>query len=226
MTQTILITFAIPAEARPFQRRLPQPHPHLHLLVTGIGQRNAAAALRKSLTAVSPHLVLSCGFAGGLDPALRPGTVLFEADTDFPLTKALQGAGARPARFHCANRIVGTAQDKRILREETGADAVEMESAAIRKICTEAGISSATVRAISDTALETLPLDFNLYLDDMNRLRFAKMAAAIVLSPGRLRGSIQLQRQSQEAAANLARVLLRVTVHPETQAQTISRSHP
>jgi adenosylhomocysteine nucleosidase len=212
MIRPLLVTFAIPAEARPFQRRLPQPQPDLHLLVTGIGQRNAAAALQKTLSRITPRLVLSCGFAGALDPALPSGAVLFEADEDFPLANELKAAGARPARFHCANRIIGTAQEKKVLREQTGTDAVEMESAAIRKICAQAGIPSATVRSISDTAHETLPLDFNRYLDDMNRLRFAKMAAAIVLSPRRLRASIQLQRQSQEAATNLAKVLLRVTI--------------
>jgi adenosylhomocysteine nucleosidase len=211
MIHPILVTFAIPVEARPFQRRLPQPHPTIHLVVTGIGQRNAETVVRNALARFSPKLVLSCGFAGALQPALQSGAVLFEADDAFPLIDSLHAAGARPARFHCATRIVGTANDKRALRQQTGADAVEMESAAIRRLCADAGIPSATVRAISDTADETLPLDFNQYLDDMNRLRFAKMAAAIILSPARLRASMRLQRQSQQAALNLADVLVRVT---------------
>jgi adenosylhomocysteine nucleosidase len=212
MIHPLLITFAIPVEARPFQRRLTQPHPQIHLAVTGIGRRNAEVAIRKALGQFSPKLVLSCGFAGALNPALESGVVLFEADEGFPLADALRSAGARAGRFHSADRIIGTTQGKHTLRQQTGADAVEMESAAIRAICAEAGIPSATVRAISDTANETLPLDFNRYLDDMNRLRFAKMAAAILLSPSRMRASLQLQRQSQQAALNLANLLLRVTV--------------
>jgi adenosylhomocysteine nucleosidase len=212
MIHPLLVTFAIPVEARPFQRQLPQPHPQIHLAVTGIGRRNAEVAIRKALSQFSPKLVLSCGFAGALNPALQSGVVLYEADDGFPLAEALRSAGARPARFHSADRIIGTTEGKSALRQRTGADAVEMESAAIRNICTDAGIPSAVVRAISDTANESLPLDFNRYLDDMNRLRFAKMAAAIVLSPSRLRASIQLQRQSQQAALNLANILLRVTV--------------
>jgi adenosylhomocysteine nucleosidase len=214
MIHPLLITFAIPVEARPFQRRLPQPHPQIHLAVTGIGRRNAEVAIRKALSQFSPGLVLSCGFAGALNPALESGVVLFEADAEFALADALRSAGARAARFHCADRIIGSTQAKRALRQETGADAVEMESAAIRAICAGAGISSATVRAISDTANETLPLDFNRYLDDMNRLRFAKMAAAIVFSPSRLRASIQLQRQARQAATNLADTLLRIIQSP------------
>jgi adenosylhomocysteine nucleosidase len=211
MIQPLLVTFALPVEARPFQRRLPQPHPQIHLSVTGIGQRNAESTARQALAQFSPKLVLSCGFAGALDPALASGAVLFEADDGFPLTDALQSAGARPARFHCAERIIGSAEGKRVLRHQTGADAVEMESAVIRRLCAHAGIPSATVRVISDTAHEDLPLDFNRYLDDMNRLRFAKMAAAIVLSPARLRASMKLQRQSQQAALNLAETLIRIT---------------
>jgi adenosylhomocysteine nucleosidase len=214
MIHPLLVTFAIPVEARPFQRRLPQSDPQIHLAITGIGRRNAEVAIRKALSQFSPALVLSCGFAGALDPALESGMVLFEADAEFALTDALRSAGARAGRFHCADRIIGSTQAKRTLRQQTGADAVEMESAAIRTICAGAGIPSATVRAISDTANETLPLDFNRYLDDMNRLRFAKMAAAIAFSPSRLRASLQLQRQARQAATNLADTLLRIIQSP------------
>lgn len=211
MIAPILLTFAVKAESRPLQRRLPQPHPHLQILVTGIGARNAQSATHNAFSPSPPKLLLSCGFAGGLNPSLTAGTVIFSADDDFPLTNALLNAGARPATFHSSDRIVTSANRKRALHEETGADAVEMESATIRRICADAHVPSATVRVISDSANEDLPLDFNRYLDDMDRLRFAKMATSILFAPLRIRPVVQFQRQIQIAADNLARTLLQIT---------------
>ncbi|NDA69060.1 MAG: hypothetical protein EBY09_20920, partial [Verrucomicrobia bacterium] len=101
-------------------------------------------------------MVLTCGFAGGLSAGLAAEQVIFDADERFPLREALIGAGAAPARFHCADRVAVTAREKATLREQTGAEAVEMESGVIRRLCEERGIPSATVRVISDAADESL----------------------------------------------------------------------
>ncbi|HYT62002.1 MAG TPA: hypothetical protein VEL06_17615, partial [Haliangiales bacterium] len=64
----LLITFAVKEESAPFQKLIGS-RPDLRVLLTGIGQRAAAKKLRNALNGQSPGLVLSCGFAGGLDPA-------------------------------------------------------------------------------------------------------------------------------------------------------------
>jgi adenosylhomocysteine nucleosidase len=200
-----LITFAIEEEARPFRRL--KRIPFSQVLITGMGPRNAEQALRQSLTGPLPARVLTCGFAGGLNPDFPLGTVMFSADEDFDLTPALVTAGARPARFHHADRVLVTAAEKRALRQMTGADAVDMESGVIRAICKERGLPSATVRVISDAADDDLPLDFNLLMDADARLRYDRLVVELLKSPRRIRELIKMAFRTRRASGELTSVL-------------------
>ncbi len=174
---------------------------------------SASAELRRDERVVSydPNLVLTCGFAGGLNPDLKLGDVVFEFSTLNPqLSTCLSAAGAKPVKFFCADRIATTVAEKKKLRDETGADAVEMESAAIHAVCAEHGIPCATVRVISDTASENLPLDFNRLSKPDQSLDFGKLGLAILKSPGKIGALLQLQKQTRFAAEQLAAVLSRI----------------
>ena len=93
MSQTpdILLTFAVKEEARPAQLVL-SSRSELRVLITGIGEGNATRMLRAALANQPAQLVITSGFAGGLDPILVAGTVIFEADDEFPLSPALLSA--------------------------------------------------------------------------------------------------------------------------------------
>jgi nucleoside phosphorylase len=160
-------------------------------------------------------LVVTCGFAGGLNPELKLGEVVFElagpAANDQKLTADLAAAGAKPAKIFCADRIATTVAEKKKLRDETGADAVEMESAAIHAICRERGIPCATVRVISDTANEDLPLDFNALAKPDKNLDYGKLFLAIAKSPGKIGSLMQLQKKTKFAAERIADVLAKIT---------------
>lgn len=214
----VLVCFALSEEAKPFRERI-AAHPEVGLLVTGMGKQNAGQSLRawlasrgqaEATAANHPKLVLTCGFAGALDSALALGEVVFSADNESGLRPKLLSTGAREVLFHCADRIAATAAEKRALRQTTGADAVEMESGVIRCLCREHGLPSATVRVISDTAEEDLPLDFNLLTTADQRMDYAKLALALVKSPGKVAALLRLQRQTRHAAERLAETLVRI----------------
>lgn len=200
----VLFCFAVEQEAKFFCQ------PGMEILITGMGRENAERSLHQALKRESRHLVLSCGFAGGLNPYLTAGTVVFSADEDSGLSPVLLAAGACPAAFYSSDRVATTVAEKRLLWEQTGADAVEMESRIIRAICRAHGIPSATIRVISDAAHENLPLDFNALMTADQRLNYGKLILTLLGSPRKIPALLRLQRQTQIAAKNLAAVLGKV----------------
>ncbi len=204
----VLVCFALKEEAAAF-RRLATGRAELEILISGIGQQNARTAVGQVLAQAGPRCVFTCGFAGALNPALAVGDVVFET-RDVALHTKLEGTGAKPVRFVCSSRVAVTTTDKAVLRRTTGADAVEMESEAIQTLCRARGIPCATVRVISDTANEDLPLDFNQLAKADLSLNYSKLALAIVKSPGKIPALLRLQKHSKLAAERLAGVLVQV----------------
>jgi adenosylhomocysteine nucleosidase len=100
--------------------------------------------------------VISAGFAGGLDPALRVGDTL---TMDFPGAPILSRA-----------MPIETPAEKIAAFHETGARLVDMETATLADACASAGVPLVSVRAVSDSAEQFLPVPFGAWFD-MQRQR-------------------------------------------------------
>ena len=208
MSARVLVCFAVPQEARPFQR-LAASRSDVSILMTGMGARNAERAVRRALEQEKPLHVFSCGFAGGLDPTLRVGDVVY-LTPDAALDAKLLAAGARPVSFFSASQVVTTAAQKGALRAERGSGAVDMESAAIGTMASDAGVCPSIIRSISDAADEDLPLDFNQLMTAEQKLSPAKLAWAIFKAPQKIPALLRLGRRSAFAAQQLAHVLMKI----------------
>jgi len=173
-----------------------------------MGQPNARRAVERALSLTRPELVLTCGLAGGLNPELRAGDLVADADAGFPWAEALPDLGFRPVTFHCAERVAATASAKAELRQQSGAGAVEMESGVIREICRQRGIPSATLRVISDAAHEDLPLNFSDLVDADQQLQPLKLAGALLRQPGKIPALLRLGRTVNYTAGCLAEALV------------------
>jgi adenosylhomocysteine nucleosidase len=201
-----LVFFAVEEEARPFTR-LAGCCPDIRSIVSGMGRTATEIAVTRAFEQYSPARVLTCGFAGALDPLLRTGQVLFSADTDFPLAEHLENAGGRRGSFFCSSAVLTTAVLKAAARRESGADAVEMESEWIRSFCQSRGIPSATVRVVLDEAGSDLPLDFNTVMGPDQKIVVTRLAGAILRRPAVVPALLRLGAESRRAARTLGEVL-------------------
>jgi len=209
LDEMILTCFAVSHEARFFKAPLTGLS-GVSLLLTGMGAANAETALGHWFKShPAPALVLTCGFAGGLSPRWKVGDVLVEG-ADIPGSlERWTAAGAQPGRFCEASTVLVTAAQKAERWQASAADAVEMESSALRRLCAARGIPCAIVRVISDAADEDLPLDFNRFMTPQMRLSYPRLLAFVAGHPAVIPALLAFQRRTALAARRLGEVLSR-----------------
>jgi adenosylhomocysteine nucleosidase len=200
----VLVCFAVREEAQFL--RVPN-RVVTDTLITGIGVSNASKALSSYLSLHKPRLVLTCGFAGGLNPAHPLGQVLLDAQEGGEFRVKVMNSGALAGRFAHSDRVVVTAGEKAELFEATGADAVEMESSVIVSICRDHGIPVIVLRVISDTATEDLPLDFNRYSTADGGLSMPRLLLGIAGSPSSIPKLMKFQGRLKHASDKLGAAL-------------------
>ena len=86
----VLICFAVKEEVGFNMTRAPRG---CTVLVTGMGRKNASESVRTELEDDEYQLVLTCGFAGGLNTELRLGTILFDSAAMVQLAQAGSALG-------------------------------------------------------------------------------------------------------------------------------------
>lgn len=179
----------------------------LQIFISGMGSQCARAVwdeARKNSRGEKPGCVLTCGFAGALDPALRVGDILCQKNSFFPALKVPEG------NFFCSERVIRRAAEKEMLFRQSGCRAVEMESGIIHELCQREGIACATLRVISDSAHEDLPLDFCALSKPDGTISIPALAGELILHPGKIPALIRLGKNTRLAARNLSASLSRL----------------
>jgi len=162
----VIVPLAIEARtARPLRRD------GWRIVHSGVGARRAREAALLLLAAGADRLLV-WGTAGGLVPELRPGTLIIprlvrdEAGAEYPTDNGWRETIRMrlPPAMPCVDTALVSvntpavdAADKHALAYRTGAEAVDMETAAVAAVAAELGVPCATLRAIADPLELALP---------------------------------------------------------------------
>ena len=150
--------------------------------------------------------IVLAGLAGALDPSLQIGNVLIDAEPKIFSNHPIFGS-ARAARFVHQTRITATAREKAELFRRTGAAAVDMESEPVRQLAARMGLPLIILRAISDTADESLDPLIGTFVTPQGRTSLPRILLTLLRHPGLVFRLTSLQRSSVTAMASLAEAL-------------------
>ncbi|MGA1237463.1 MAG: hypothetical protein ACO34E_11405 [Limisphaerales bacterium] len=213
----ILITFAVRNEAKPFLQSFPKSQ-DVHVLLTGIGPILASQHATAFIQQHHPRLVISSGFAGALNPTLTHGDLIHDASSATELDSLLTQLHSRPSNLLQSNTILTTPKEKQAAFKNSRADAVEMESHAIREICRQYHIPCAILRVVSDIASESLPRNMDQWLTPQGNPRPIQLTLQCLKHPATIPQLIRIGKNTHAAArklgATLAQLLKQLPADP------------
>jgi hopanoid-associated phosphorylase len=186
------------------------------LAVSGIGLRAAVAAAHALIDAGASSL-MSFGMAGALDPKLEPGSVVLPRELMLGGKLRFQGdAGWRErlagelsslctvthGNILTADAALDTPARKAEAFRDTGAAAVDMESAAVAEVAAQNRLPFIAVRVIVDTAGDTLPRAV-VAASRAGKVRLGRLIAGLLMAPGEIAPLIRLAQRYRIAMRTL-----------------------
>lgn len=191
------------------------------LVRTGMGRDRARRALIEVAEKWDLKEVISIGYAGALDPSLEVGDLVvadlvmeldssrLEDDTKtFSLKKEIFNLATDVHKriLLTVDRVAATPQEKKKLKEQYSAVAVDMETSALAEEAQTRDLAFVSVRAITDTADQEL-IDCAHLVEENGEVSKMKAGWHVVTHPGDLKGMIELGQHARIATANLTEFL-------------------
>lgn len=227
----LLVLVAVAHEARGLGRRLglermPIGYQGRGLLLVPAGLRaSALPRLEPSLLRLRPRAVLITGLAGGLAPELEPGDLVVGSavaraggGADVPVVpdptlqdRAIKALEAARLTFRVGPLLtvpdsVGTPAEKARLWRDSGALAVDMESAPLLGWAVRQGLPAVVVRGVADGPRDALPPALLDLIASDGRLRPGALLG-LLARPARLSRALALARRARPALSGLAAFL-------------------
>jgi adenosylhomocysteine nucleosidase len=187
------------------------------LVCGGIGAEGARRAAEAIITLYAPRLVYSVGYAGALEPGLRVGEIVTPA-------RVIDAADGSSTRIPGGNSVlvsftrVASPEQKSKLWQSYGAQAVDMESAAVARAAELKTVPFKALKVISDEFDFALP-GSELFVDSDGRFREGRFALYAALRPWLWGRVIRLACNSARATEALCGCLAEIC---GTSAKTVN----
>lgn len=185
--------------------------------ISGATLEGAKQAVER-LSRASVDGIISFGFAAGLDPLLKPGTILiphsihvqgqdYTADHMLRLRLGAENSSVKVGALLQSDKIVVSSKEKLSLFQQTSCVAVDMESGIVARYCHAQNIPFAVLRVICDSAKRDLPPLACMALSQQGGLNINKMLGSIFSQPSQLSSLICLGAEATFAHWRLDRFL-------------------
>ncbi|AQS85335.1 MAG: hypothetical protein ABF876_01040 [Acetobacter aceti] len=196
---------------------LRQFFPGSPIAISGATREGARKGAERLVASGAPFVV-SFGLAAGLDPALRPGTILVpdavvkdgKLYPCAPAVRRLLGAEASGvvagALLH-SDVVVLTAEDKQRLALESGCCSLDMESGFLAVAAQSVKRPFGVLRVVCDPADRTLPPAAGIALSPDGGLGVGALAAALLRNPLQIGSLIRLGGDASRARKSMQRFL-------------------
>jgi adenosylhomocysteine nucleosidase len=230
------LVFAMPLEAAPWERRMTgvvtvksRHWEILHggwkgrgvaVIHSGVGRDKAAQAAEVLIYGHRPNWVISAGLAGGLDPTVKLGDIVMpdailgedgrrlSIDLQISAEQRTAMPGVHVGPLLTIDRVALKAAEKRQLGEQFGALAVDMEALGVAETCGAAKQRFLSVRVITDTVDDDLPVDVERLIKKKTWVRRLSAAAGTVIRrPSTVKDLWRLRETAHVASQKLAKFL-------------------
>ena len=185
-------------------------------VVVGAGDPQRTMALVGAAIGQAQCLI-SFGIAGGLAPHLRSGDVILSAEVIGPdrswranarfqeeISDLARRIGAAEGPVLGARELLASEDDKARAWRDTGALAVDMESAIVARAAEAAGIPFAVLRTIADPATRALPPAALIPLLQDGTPALARVLGEVLRRPRQIGALFGLARETRQALLALA----------------------
>jgi adenosylhomocysteine nucleosidase len=215
----LLVLTAVDFEARTLARHLSLAPaaggawPHfaggsLEIVAVGIG---ASQLQTRGSALATPTAVVSAGVCGALAPELAVGALVVPEAVLGPdgrrRATASLGGPRRHGTLLTTDHVLEDAAAKSRCWLQTGALAVDMESAAILDWAAARGLPGLVVRGVSDPAARGVPADLARVVQDDGRVRPMRAVTAMLARPRALADAVALRAGTTAALKTVAAAL-------------------